>query len=194
MTDTTKDIAAMRESIAKAYEGVGPETVDIYVKTLESILDKFERAQRRIVKLSSSLEAERQRADGASFRENHLNEMLNDKLQQNSDLRLELAALKGEQVPDGYVKVPAKANIAMIRAGGKAAREYMEEYGGNSPQVIYQAMIAAAPLHTAPQKPVISKEKLCDWLEDEFDIPDSKRDVLATDFAKCCECVVKDGD
>jgi hypothetical protein len=48
-------------------------------------------------------------------------------------------------VPDGYVMVPATANIVMIKAGGKAAREYMEEYGGNSPQVIYQAMLAAAP-------------------------------------------------
>ncbi|EMH9209631.1 hypothetical protein [Klebsiella michiganensis] len=47
--------------------------------------------------------------------------------------------------PPGYVMVPAKANIAMIRAGGKAAREYQEEHGGNSPQVIYQAMLAAAP-------------------------------------------------
>lgn len=53
--------------------------------------------------------------------------------------------LKGERVPDGFVMVPAKANIAMIRAGGKAAREYMEEYGGNSSQVIYQAMVAAVP-------------------------------------------------
>ncbi|WP_449543626.1 DUF550 domain-containing protein [Enterobacter ludwigii] len=49
-------------------------------------------------------------------------------------------------VPDGYVMVPAKASIIMIRAGAKAAREYLEEYGGNSPQVIYQAMIAAASL------------------------------------------------
>ncbi|MDQ2144752.1 hypothetical protein [Klebsiella michiganensis] len=48
-------------------------------------------------------------------------------------------------IPEGYVMVPAKANITMIRAGGKAAREYMESYGGNSPQVIYQAMLAAAP-------------------------------------------------
>lgn len=47
--------------------------------------------------------------------------------------------------PDGWVMIPAKATIAMIRAGGKAAREYQEEYGGNSPQVIYQAMLAAAP-------------------------------------------------
>lgn len=49
-------------------------------------------------------------------------------------------------VPDGYVMVPAKANTVMIRAGAKAAREYLEEYGGNSPQVIYQAMVAAALL------------------------------------------------
>lgn len=54
--------------------------------------------------------------------------------------------LKGERVPDGFVMVPAKASIAMIRSGGEAAREYMEEYDGNSPQVIYQAMLAAAPL------------------------------------------------
>lgn len=47
-------------------------------------------------------------------------------------------------VPDGYVMVPAKANTVMIRAGAKAAREYMEEYGGNSPGIIYQAMVAAA--------------------------------------------------
>ncbi|ELI7925046.1 hypothetical protein RSE70_004385 [Yersinia enterocolitica] len=54
--------------------------------------------------------------------------------------------LKGERVPDGFVMVPAKASIAMIRAGGKAAREYMEEYGGNSPRAIYHAMVAAALL------------------------------------------------
>ncbi|WP_163304456.1 hypothetical protein [Enterobacter ludwigii] len=50
-------------------------------------------------------------------------------------------------VPDGYVMVPAKANIVMVRAGAKAAREYLEECGGNSPWVIYQAMVAAASLH-----------------------------------------------
>ncbi|MFJ5472746.1 hypothetical protein [Pectobacterium carotovorum] len=48
-------------------------------------------------------------------------------------------------IPDGWVLVPAKANAAMISAAGRAAREYMEEYGGNSPQVIYQAMLAVAP-------------------------------------------------
>ena len=47
-------------------------------------------------------------------------------------------------LPEGYVVTPAKANIAMIRAGGQAARKYLEEHGGNSPQVIYQAMLAAA--------------------------------------------------
>lgn len=49
------------------------------------------------------------------------------------------------KLPDGYVMAPAKANIEMIRAGGRAARQYLEEHGGNSPQVIYQAMLAAAP-------------------------------------------------
>lgn len=57
------------------------------------------------------------------------------------------AALNSPVIPDGWVMVPTKASAAMIRAGGKAAREYLEEYGGNSPRVIYQAMLAAA---TAP--------------------------------------------
>lgn len=34
---------------------------------------------------------------------------------------------------------------AMIQAGAKAAREYLEQTGGNSPAVIYKAMRAAAP-------------------------------------------------
>ena len=46
----------------------------------------------------------------------------------------------------------------------------------------------------ASQKPVISKEKLCDWLEDNFDIDDSQRDAFAQCFAHHCNCIVKDGD
>lgn len=56
----------------------------------------------------------------------------------------ELEARTVVNLPDGYVVAPAKANIAMIRAGGQAARKYLEEHGGNSPQAIYQAMLAAA--------------------------------------------------
>ncbi|RLM26541.1 hypothetical protein BIY29_05650 [Brenneria alni] len=48
-------------------------------------------------------------------------------------------------IPDGWVLVPAKATYAMIRAAGRAARGYMEEFGGNNPSVIYSAMLAAAP-------------------------------------------------
>ncbi len=36
---------------------------------------------------------------------------------------------------------------------------------------------------------VISKEKLCDWLEDNFDIDDSQRDAFAACFAHCCDCI-----
>ncbi|WP_052012552.1 hypothetical protein [Pectobacterium betavasculorum] len=48
-------------------------------------------------------------------------------------------------IPEGWAVVPLNASIAMIKAGGAAARKHLEETGGNSPQVIYQAMIAAAP-------------------------------------------------
>lgn len=44
---------------------------------------------------------------------------------------------------------------------------------------------------TTQQKPVISKEKLCDWLEDNFDIDDSQRDAFANCFAHHCNCIVK---
>ncbi|MEL4888562.1 hypothetical protein N6P31_16120 [Pectobacterium betavasculorum] len=50
-----------------------------------------------------------------------------------------------QAVPEGWALVPAKATAAMVSAAGRAARKYMEEYGGNNPQVIYQAMLAAAP-------------------------------------------------
>lgn len=79
MTDTT-DIKALREQAEKAKVCGG-----IFAISGEQALS-----------LLDQLEAERQRADNASFRENHLNDMLNDKIQQNVDLRAELAALKGE--------------------------------------------------------------------------------------------------
>ena len=47
---------------------------------------------------------------------------------------------------------------------------------------------------TTQQKPVISKEKLCDWLEDNFDIDDSQRDAFANCFAHHCNCIVKKED
>ena len=54
--------------------------------------------------------------------------------------------------------------------------------------------IPQATLEAAPQKPVISKEKLCDWLEDNFDIDDSQRDAFAQCFAHHCNCIVKKED
>ncbi|PWC10505.1 hypothetical protein [Brenneria corticis] len=48
-------------------------------------------------------------------------------------------------IPDGWALVPQTATDAMISAAGRAARQYMEEMGGNNPSVIYNAMLAAAP-------------------------------------------------
>ncbi|WP_233977310.1 hypothetical protein [Pectobacterium versatile] len=68
-------------------------------------------------------------------------------------------------VPEGYALVPLKADIAMIRAGGKAAREYMEECGGNSPQVIYQAMLAVAPKLDRKDGDAVSRELMARGVE-----------------------------
>lgn len=83
MTDTT-DIKALRNRAAS-----------------EVIANKGLISAELAMILINQLEAEHQRADNASFRENHLNDMLNDKIQQNVDLRAELAALKGGIAKDG---------------------------------------------------------------------------------------------
>jgi len=59
---------------------------------------------------------------------------------------------------------------------------------------LYQSIPESTELFATPQKPVISKEKLCDWLEDNFDIDDSQRDAFANCFAHHCNCIVKKED
>jgi hypothetical protein len=56
------------------------------------------------------------------------------------------------RAPGGWKIVPITATRSMIQAGATAARQYMEETGGNSPYVIYQAMLAAAPSTNAEGK------------------------------------------
>ncbi len=50
-----------------------------------------------------------------------------------------------QAAPQGYVMVPSKPDQTMLDAGARAARKYMTETGGNSLEVIYDAMLAAAP-------------------------------------------------
>ena len=92
-------------------------------------------------------------------------------------------ALKGEQVPldtgiftRDELAVACKARV----------RDMPENYADH--QI---AKVALNSLSTAPQKPVISKEKLCDWLEDNFDIDDSQRAAFAACFSHCCDCIVQ---
>lgn len=141
MTDTT-DIAALREELKGA---VLP-------------------AQLRAIALSllDQLEAERQRADNASFRENHLNEMLNEKIQQNSELRLEIAALKGEQVPYAYSYNYAGCETCegfqdwRKKLSRERPPEWMVETGKVTDLV---------ELFTAPQLPVVSEWSNAQCLE-----------------------------
>ena len=48
-------------------------------------------------------------------------------------------------IPDGWRLVPKKLTQEMRAEFVRAAREYMREYGGNSPEVMYEAAVAAAP-------------------------------------------------
>jgi hypothetical protein len=57
------------------------------------------------------------------------------------------AALAGQapKVPEGFALVPIEPTPEMVSAGADAARAYMQHTGGNSPEVMYRAMLAAAP-------------------------------------------------
>lgn len=66
------------------------------------------------------------------------------------DAKTNYASLVPAQaVPDGWRLVPKKLTKEMRSALVKAAREYMQEYGGNSPEVMYEAAVFAAPEHKA---------------------------------------------
>ena len=147
--------------------------------------------QLKIVNLTKQLEAERQRADDAqragdnarSSRDLHhkVSAGLNERLIKAEARVKELEALKGEQVPVAWL------NDAHL-ARGHIVGETGEEDAGPGMIPVYREK------YLPPQKPVISKEKLCDWLEDNFDIDDSQRDAFANCFAHHCNCIVKKED
>ena len=87
--------------------------------------------------------------------------------------RKEFDSQKGEQAPYGFIDPNAETGGMWVKNRAREGDQF------------------AAPIFTVPQKPIISKEKLCDWLEDNFDIDDSQRDAFAQCFAHNCECVVK---
>ena len=48
-------------------------------------------------------------------------------------------------IPERWKLVPIEPTPEMVKACASAARAYMQKYGGNSPQVMWAAMLAAAP-------------------------------------------------
>ena len=106
------------------------------------------------------------------------NQQLEAERHTNSRLEAELAALKGDQVPVAWLN---DAHLARGHIEGEAGKE--DAGPGMIP--VYREK------YLPPLKPVISKEKLCDWLEDNFDIDDSQRAAFAACFSHCCDCIVQ---
>ena len=52
---------------------------------------------------------------------------------------------KVHAAPAGWQLVPVEPTFEQIMAAARAAKQYMDECGGNSPTAVYQAMLAAAP-------------------------------------------------
>ncbi|QWA09828.1 hypothetical protein GTU79_21345 [Sodalis ligni] len=101
-----------------------------------------------LVRFYRKLHEEHRELEGKAQRLRYRCENLDGQLKELKAARLTPTA---PAVPDGWKLVPITATRSMIQAGATAARQYMEETGGNSPYVIYQAMIAAAPSPTSTE-------------------------------------------
>ncbi len=110
------------------------------------------------------------------------NQQLEAERHTNSRIEAELAALKGDQVPVAWT------DAEELRGMEKDGCGYLFKVDPANPFTDPRRQIM---LFDRQQKPVISKEKLCDWLEDNFDIDDSQRDAFAKCFAHHCNCIVK---
>ena len=73
-------------------------------------------------------------------------------------LRAALEQREVGQEPAGFKLTPLKPTPEMVDAGVDAAREYFEIMGGNSPTVIYRAMLSAAPQPIAQAQPLTDKQ------------------------------------
>ncbi|MFS7253819.1 hypothetical protein AB6869_24970 [Rahnella rivi] len=99
------------------------------------------------------------------------------------DETIAIRELKGEQVPFRYM-AEWSSQYGGMEYDYSEVRSEMDEVAAEHDGSVIE-------LFTAPQKPFISKEKLCDWLEDNFDIDDSQRAAFAACFSHCCDCIVQ---
>lgn len=146
MTDTT-DIKALRE----AYKGVEKHAHSMrgnpreyQVMTGLCPVNVIEMQAQRIVDLLDQLEAERQRADDAHKYGSERDAENESLMLTVGRLRVEIAALKGDQVPVGFTSESALDDVA----DGDAAM-----FGPDR-------VVGRIPLFTAPQKPVVLPEML----------------------------------
>lgn len=176
MTDKT-DIAVFIKSAmlscaeAFAMEIAGSLEYDIGRDLTDAEHKQVTDAVSGLLHTAEQLEAERQRADNWSV------SFENERLRADK-LAAHIETLKGEQVPVAWLN---DAHLARGHIEGEAG----EEDAGPGMIPVYREK------YFPPQKSVISKEKLCDWLEDNFDIDDSQRDAFANCFANHCNCIVK---
>lgn len=156
--------------ISEAYDGEYVLFADAH-QQIEAERHKGDLWFGKVADLEAALKTERQRAHDALT-------SITDYLSAPFKVKAEIAALKGEQVPVAWLN---DAHLARGHIEGEAG----EEDAGPGMIPVYREK------YIPPQKLVISKEKLCDWLEDNFDIDDSQRAAFAACFAHCCDCIVQ---
>ncbi|MFS7385219.1 hypothetical protein AB6870_24590 [Rahnella inusitata] len=198
MTNTT-DMAALREACGILNDH-GYLTKSGKIRS-SNLAEAVRMIIEQSVGYAEQLEAERQRADygqqvidqrNAEY-DRLINELAALKDERNDLVKLLAqkeaesdSELKGEQVPVAVVELNDNLSVAEIRGDIPRRKAVRELYEG--------ALVLGQELFGAPQRPVISKAKLCDWLEYNFDIDDSQRDAFANCFAHHCNCIVKKED
>lgn len=191
MTDKT-DIAAMQRPTRKHYDwskavwkdcdhcgepNTGTVPIDDGSRICANCCDAeyygaWESLAEQAIKL---LESERQRADYGQ-------QVINQRNAECDRLINEIAALKCQQVPVAWT------DAEELRGMEKDGCGYLFKVDPANPFTDPRRQIM---LFDRPQKTIISKEKFCDWLEDNFDIDDSQRNAFADCFANCCDCIVQ---
>ncbi|PKB90086.1 hypothetical protein A8A01_09250 [Ewingella americana] len=130
------------------------------MRDAQALIDELISARWQLVTVTTRLEAERQRADGAMTERNTALKRasaarngFDEQYQLREKAEAELAALKGEQVPVGYMHtlhMEAGQSEVVLSAGvlksdpfGMRGKDYDNSY-----------TVTTKPLFTAPQKPV----------------------------------------
>lgn len=129
--------------------GLVPYLVAVQPAAIAELLDLLEAVEQDRRTLVFTLGKECAAVDAAKSECLEKSRLLSISREREAALMAKLEAAEKERdalsAPEGWKLVPIDPTPEMVKACASAARAYMQEYGVNSPQVMWAAMLAAAP-------------------------------------------------